>query len=145
MKTKNPKPAHVEDIHKYTLELSKEIETAPDIGDWLNEQLSLEIWKKEGVRQVEIKRSLEDSCSSMPYRDTAPRYKNVPCVESWKAEILITMGGPTVCLEIDSRHNCATLYHSWGWTDSHGEKLEWATSETATEILKDFIEDCCLN
>lgn len=113
MKTKNPKPAHVEDIHKYALELSKEIETAPDIGDWLNEQLSLEIWKKDGG--------------------------------GWKAEILITMGGPTVRLEIDSRHNCATLFHSWGWTDNHGEKQEWNISETATEILKDFIEDCCLN
>ena len=127
MKTKNPRPAHVEDIHKYALELSKEIETThrrawtprllggltPDLGDWLNEQLALEIWKKDGG--------------------------------GWKAEILITMGGPTVRLEIDSRHNCATLFHSWGWSDHHGETKEWDISETATEILKDFIEDCCLN
>ena len=127
MKTENPKPAHVEDIHKYTLELSKEIENAhsragtslllggltPDIGDWLNEQLSLDIWKKAGG--------------------------------GWKAEILLTCGGPLVKIELDSRWNCGTLFHSWGWCDSHGEKQEWNISETATEILKDFIEDCCLN
>ena len=113
METKNPKPEHVEDIHKYALELSKEIETAPDIVEWLNEQLSLEIWKKDDG--------------------------------AWKAEILITMGGPTVRLEIDSRYTYATLFHSWGWTDSRGETLERNISETATEILKDFIEDCCLN
>ena len=123
MKPKNPRPAHVENIHKYALGLSKEIETAPEIGEWLNEQLSLEIWKK------------------------APRrlFHTPFLVDGWKAEILITYGGPLVKIEIDSRWNLATLYHSWGWSDHNGEMKEWSISEKATEILKDYIEEYCLD
>ena len=137
MKTENPKPANVEDIHKYALGLSKEIENAhsrawppllldgdntPDIGEWLNEQLCLEIWTKKKI----------DGTGN--YDDGA-----------WKAEILLTCGGPTIFLEIDSRYLYATLHHSWGWTEAHGETKEWNMPEKATEILKDYIEECCLD
>ena len=33
---------------------------------------------------------------------------------SWKAELLLTFGGPTVTIELDSRYTYGTLNHSWG-------------------------------
>jgi len=33
---------------------------------------------------------------------------------SWKAELLLTFGGPTVTIELDSRFTYGTLNHSWG-------------------------------
>lgn len=32
----------------------------------------------------------------------------------WKAELLITYGGPTVTIALDSRYTFGTLRHSWG-------------------------------
>ena len=34
--------------------------------------------------------------------------------DGWKAEILITCGGPTVSIDLDSRYETSTLWHSWG-------------------------------
>ena len=32
----------------------------------------------------------------------------------WKAELLLTYGGATVSIDLDSRYETSTLYHSWG-------------------------------
>ena len=47
----------------------------------------------------------------------------MPDYESYKIELLITYGGPTVRLEYDSRWNHGTLHHSWG-KDNDGSPLE---------------------
>ena len=47
----------------------------------------------------------------------------VPDYESYKIELLITCGGPTVWLEYDSRWNHGKLHHSWG-TGLSGSPLE---------------------
>jgi len=45
----------------------------------------------------------------------------------WKAEILITFGGPTVSISLDSRYETSTLHHSWG-AKANGE------AQTSTEF-----------
>lgn len=32
----------------------------------------------------------------------------------WKAEILLSFGGPNVWIELDSRYSCPILHHGWG-------------------------------
>ena len=39
----------------------------------------------------------------------------------WKAEVLLTYGGPTVTIELDSRYTFGTLRHSWGANAITGE------------------------
>ena len=39
----------------------------------------------------------------------------------WKAELLISYGGPTVTIELDSRYTFGTLRHSWGANAITGE------------------------
>jgi len=41
--------------------------------------------------------------------------------DGWKAEVLITYGGPTVTIELDSRYTFGTLRHSWGANATTGE------------------------
>ena len=55
----------------------------------------------------------------------------------WKAEVLITYGGPNVTLELDSRWSLGTLHHSWGYNATTGEKqtsIEFVHSGLANEI-----------
>mgnify|MGYP005830223281 CR=1 FL=1 len=107
------KQAHHESIVRYAVELSEEIENAEDIMDWLNSQLDLSIWTK-----------------------------NTPGNTSFKAEILITCGGPTVKIELDSRWDRADLFHSWGWHSRKEEELtRWELSTKATSLLVDLIEE----
>jgi hypothetical protein len=124
------KQAHNMDTHtdivRYARKLSEEIERAAepdtlmemddeplDLVDWLNDQLSLEIWTK-----------------------------NTPGNTSFKAEILITCGGPTVRLDLDSRFDRADLYHSWGWHNGKEEELtRWELSTKASSLLVDLIEE----
>ncbi len=40
---------------------------------------------------------------------------------SWKAELLLAYGGPTVTIELDSRYTFGTLNHSWGANAMTGE------------------------
>ena len=123
-----PKELHHEDIVQYAAKLSEKIESTdglsegPDLVDWLNDQLSLEIWTKKAQRQ--------DGFDTM---------------ESFKAEILITYGGPTVMIELDSRWNHAVLYHSWGWHFdplTGGEALPRVKlSAKVTSLLVNLIEE----
>ena len=41
--------------------------------------------------------------------------------DEWKAELLLTYGGPTVTIELDSRYTFGTLWHSWGANAITGE------------------------
>ena len=142
----------MENIHEYALDLSKEIERSPDIGEWLNEQLSLEIWKKEAPYSRPLERVASELAPSQKMLLFGQMVeKEYGGVESWKAEILITCGGPTVRLEIDSRWDRAELFHSWGWSGGwhcgyssyQGELKECNISGAATEILKSYLEECC--
>lgn len=45
----------------------------------------------------------------------------------WKAELLITFGGPNVSIDLDSRWEFGTLNHSWG-AKANGE------AQTSTEF-----------
>ena len=45
----------------------------------------------------------------------------------WKAEILLSFGGPTVSISLDSRWEYGTLHHSWG-AKANGE------AQTSTEF-----------
>tara|TARA_R110002012_G_scaffold226222_2_gene398318 strand:- start:229 stop:591 length:363 start_codon:yes stop_codon:yes gene_type:complete len=57
----------------------------------------------------------------------------------WKAEVLLTFGGPTVTIEIDSRYTFGTLFHSWG------ECRHTGSTKTSIEFehtgLKDALEE----
>ena len=55
--------------------------------------------------------------------------------DGWKAEILITFGGPNVSIELDSRYrNYHTLWHSWG-ANANGE------TQTVTEFYSRALHD----
>ena len=62
---------------------------------------------------------------------------------SWKAELLITYGGPTVTIEFDSRYTFGTLNHSWGASAEPGESyvLPLTSTEFEHTILKDVIRE----
>ena len=83
--------------------------------DWLNDQLSLEVWTKK-----------------------AQRRDGFDTIESFKAEILVTCGGPTVKIELDSRWDHADLFHSWGCRNDE-ELTRWELSTKATSLLADMI------
>ena len=58
------------------------------------------------------------------------------------AEFLLTYGGPTVRLTIDSRWNCGELFHSWG-VDSAGNKKQTINiTKEVTDKFKELIESC---
>jgi hypothetical protein len=130
------------DIVRYARKLSEEIERAAepdtlmemddeplDLVDWLNEKLSLEIWTKKAPEMMS---------KPMDGFDT---------IESWKAEILITCGGPTVKIELDSRWSHADLFHSWGQRGETNtatgtqwnEETRWELSTKASSLLIDLI------
>ena len=54
--------------------------------------------------------------------------------DGWKAEILITCGGPTVSIDLDSRYETSTLWHSWG-AKANGE------AQTSTEFYSRALHD----
>tara|TARA_R110002020_G_scaffold41325_4_gene121964 strand:+ start:1975 stop:2307 length:333 start_codon:yes stop_codon:yes gene_type:complete len=58
---------------------------------------------------------------------------------SWKAELLLVYGGPTVKIELDSRYTFGTLYHSWGANPETGKPQR--TIEFQHTILKDAIRE----
>jgi hypothetical protein len=100
---------HQVEIWQYARDLEKEIESLSsaieesdepqDIYEWINEQLSLTIWRaNDGLL-----------CTG------------------WKAELLLSFGGPNVSIELDSRWEYGTLHHSWG-AKASGE------AETSTEF-----------
>ena len=71
-------------------------------------------------------------------------YKRINCPDddrsSYIAEFLITYGGPTVRLTIDSRYTYGELSHSWG-VDHDGNKFTTAgISEEVTDNFKQLIE-----
>ena len=110
--------SHHENIVRYARELSAEIVTLGEDGgqteegpqnlrEWLDLQLSKEIWTKaDGT--------------------------------AWKAEILLTYGGPTVQIELDSRWDSVDLFHSWGWANGAEEK-RWPLSRKASAFLHGLI------
>ena len=59
----------------------------------------------------------------------------------WKAEILLTFGGPNVSIDLDSRYDTSTLHHSWG-AKANGEaqtSIEFystALHEAIAEIIE---------
>jgi len=62
---------------------------------------------------------------------------------SWKAELLLTYGGPTVSIEFDSRYTFGTLNHSWGANGKPGDSyvLPLTSIEFDHTILKDVIRE----
>tara|TARA_R110001599_G_scaffold44443_1_gene132411 strand:- start:170 stop:514 length:345 start_codon:yes stop_codon:yes gene_type:complete len=62
---------------------------------------------------------------------------------SWKAELLITYGGPTVTIEFDSRYTFGTLNHSWGASGkiNVADILPLASIEFDHTVLKDVIRE----
>ena len=59
--------------------------------------------------------------------------------DGWKAEILITCGGPTVSIDLDSRYrNYHTLWHSWG-AKANGEAQH--SQQLYSRALYDAIND----
>jgi len=57
----------------------------------------------------------------------------------WKAELLLTFGGPNVSIELDSRYrNYHTLWHSWG-AKANGE--EQHSQQLYSRALYDAIND----
>ena len=54
--------------------------------------------------------------------------------DGWKAEILITCGGPSVSIDLDSRYETSTLHHSWG-AKANGE------AQTSTELYSRALHD----
>jgi len=63
------------------------------------------------------------------------------CNQDYIAEFLITYGGPTVRLTIDSRYSHGELFHSDG-VDHNGNKKETVEiSERITDNFKEFIEE----
>ena len=60
------------------------------------------------------------------------------------AEFLITFGGPTVRLTIDSRYRYGELFHSWGVNYDGNKKDTVNISEEVTNNFKEFIETSCI-
>ena len=58
----------------------------------------------------------------------------------WIAELLITCGGPTVKVTVDSRWMLGELFHSWGGTESGEKRNTIELSEELTSQLKEEIE-----
>ena len=59
---------------------------------------------------------------------------------SWKAEVLIAFGGPTVRIDLDSRwEEWHTLTHSWG-ADSNGNDKK--SVEIYSPLLYQRFEEC---
>jgi len=56
----------------------------------------------------------------------------------WKAEILLTFGGPTVYIDLDSRYETSTLWHSWG-AKANGEAEE--NTELHSRALHEAVND----
>ena len=52
----------------------------------------------------------------------------------WKAELLLTFGGPNVSIDLDSRYETSTLHHSWG-AKANGE------AQTSTELYSRALHD----
>lgn len=62
------------------------------------------------------------------------------CNQDYIAEFLITYGGPTVRLTIDSRYTYGEILHSWA-VDHDGNKKETVEiSEEVTDNFKQLIE-----
>ena len=108
---------HQVEIRQYARDLEKEIESfssaieeldcAQDIYEWINEQLSLTIWRADD---------------------------GLLCT-GWKAELLLSFGGPNVSIDLDSRWNeTHTLHHSWG-AKANGE------AQTSTEFYSRALHD----
>ena len=56
----------------------------------------------------------------------------------WRAEIFLTYGGPTVSIDLDSRYETSTLYHSWG-AKPNGEAQ--TSIELYSRALHDAVND----
>jgi len=54
--------------------------------------------------------------------------------DGWKAELLLTFGGPNVSIDLDSRYETSTLHHSWG-AKANGE------AQTSTELYSRALHD----
>jgi hypothetical protein len=62
--------------------------------------------------------------------------------DTFIAEFLLTCGGPTVRVIVDSRWSYGEYHHSWGWNFSKNEEeTVWSISPEATELLKNHIEE----
>mgnify|MGYP003153483923 CR=1 FL=1 len=71
----------------------------------------------------------------------ADPYRKNHRFQEYICEFLLTFGGPTVRLTIDSRWNCGELFHSWA-VDHDGNKKETVDiSEAVTDNFKDFIQN----
>lgn len=105
-------------IQDYAREVSAEIESA--LGESATDETRQE-WE-EGILDLIVLRSDRS-------------------LGAWKAEILLTCGGPHVEIRLDSRYSRADLFHSWGVDANTGEgRREWELSEEATNLLLDWIE-----
>tara|TARA_R110000803_G_C11931967_1_gene315545 strand:- start:139 stop:510 length:372 start_codon:yes stop_codon:yes gene_type:complete len=96
---------HQVEIRQYARDLEEELSQVEgncrdSIGDWVARQLELLIW-----------------CRS-DYGSNGT---------GWKAELLLSFGGPTVSIDLDSRYETSTLWHSWG-AKANGE------AQTSTEL-----------
>lgn len=65
---------------------------------------------------------------------------NEACNQDYICEFLMTYGGPTVRLTVDSRWDNADLFHSWGVDHDGNRKETIAVSTPTTKIFKEFIE-----
>jgi hypothetical protein len=46
--------------------------------------------------------------------------------QRWIVEFLLTCGGPTVRVTVDSRYDTVTVFHSWGYNDTYDREMtEW--------------------
>ncbi len=84
------KQLHHQDIDRYLNELLKELDNAESLRSWLIQQLDLIVWVTDPADAIHGGK--------------------------WRGEILMTCGGPTVYIDIDSRFTQMTLTHSWGYS-----------------------------
>ena len=61
-------------------------------------------------------------------------------IKDYICEFLITYGGPTVRLTIDSRYTMGELFHSWGVDGSGNRKDTILVSQGVTDGFKELIE-----
>tara|TARA_Y100000361_G_scaffold117109_1_gene108168 strand:- start:398 stop:715 length:318 start_codon:yes stop_codon:yes gene_type:complete len=66
---------------------------------------------------------------------------NEACNQDYICEFLITYGGPTVRLTIDSRWTYGELFHSWGVDHDGNEKKTIEIGAEVTAYFKSFIEE----
>ena len=116
--TERTVPSHVVDIVAHACEFSEFIEHLPDA---YTEEAEIVFF--HNLLDISVWRHTRHS-------------------DTFIAEFLLTCGGPTVRVIVDSRWSYGEYHHSWGWNFSKNEEeTVWSISPDATELLKCYIEE----